>query len=129
MLPYCIETSLWSFYGLFVTNLSFFKVWRWARERSPFSIFCGKSASANSDHPCTEQLQKELREKNKQYTELQIEHDQLKADFEALKKKMEAMETKKSPVKSVIDDSDDEVEETKTTSKKHKIIKAIECDE
>ena len=39
-----------------------------------------------------------------------IEHDQLKADFEALKKKMEAMETKKSPVKSVIDDSDDEVE-------------------
>ena len=77
----------------------------------------------------TEQLQKELREKNKQYTELQIEHDQLKADFEALKKKMEAMEAKKSPVKSVIDDSDDEVEETKTTSKKHKIIKAIECDE
>ena len=46
--------------------------------------------------------------------ELQIEHDQLKADFEALKKKMEAMEAveaKKSPVKSVIDDSDDEVEE------------------
>ena len=77
----------------------------------------------------TEQLEKELREKNKQYTELQIEHDQLKADFEALKKKMEAMEAKKSPVKSVIDDSDDEVEETKTTSKKHKIIKAIECDE
>ena len=35
------------------------------------------------------------------------------------------------PVKSVIDDSDDEVvEETKTAkSKKHKIIKAIECDE
>jgi hypothetical protein len=77
----------------------------------------------------TEQLQKELREKNKQYTELQIEHDQLKADFEELKKKMEAMATK--PVKSVIDDSDDEVvEETKTAkSKKHKIIKAIECDE
>jgi hypothetical protein len=74
-------------------------------------------------------LQKELREKNKQYTELQIEHDQLKVDFEALKKKMEAMATK--PVKSVIDDSDDEVvEETKTAkSKKHKIIKAIECDE
>jgi predicted RNase H-like nuclease (RuvC/YqgF family) len=42
----------------------------------------------------TEQLQKELREKNKQYTELQIEHDQLKADFEELKKKMEAMATK-----------------------------------
>jgi hypothetical protein len=77
----------------------------------------------------TEQLQKELREKNKQYTELQIEHDQLKADFEELKKKMEAMATK--PVKSVIGDSDDEVvEETKTAkSKKHKIIKAIECDE
>jgi hypothetical protein len=74
-------------------------------------------------------LHKELREKNKQYTELQIEHDQLKADFEELKKKMEAMATK--PVKSVIDDSDDEiVEETKTAkSKKHKIIKAIECDE
>ena len=74
-------------------------------------------------------LEKELREKNKQYTELQIEHDQLKADFEALKKKMEAMANK--PVKSVIDDSDDEVvEETKTAKfKKHKIIKAIECDE
>ena len=77
----------------------------------------------------SEQLEKDLRKKNKQYTELQIEHDQLKADFEALKKKMEAMEAKKSPVKSVIDDSDDEVEETKTTSKNHKIIKAIECDE
>jgi hypothetical protein len=77
----------------------------------------------------TEALEKEIREKNKQYTELQIEHDQLKADFEALKKKMEAMATK--PMKSVIDDSDDEVvEETKMAkSKKHKIIKAIECDE
>jgi hypothetical protein len=98
-------------------------------EKEPDSIKFYSGYDELDYHDKNEILQKELREKNKQYTELQIEHDQLKADFEALKKKMEAMATK--PVKSVIDDSDDEVvEETKTAkSKKHKIIKAIECDE
>ena len=83
----------------------------------------------------TESLEKELREKNKQYTELQIEHDDLKEKFEAMRKRLEEMESKlpPKPVKSVIsilDDSDSEDEVKPVKLKGNKIMKALEseCD-
>ena len=83
----------------------------------------------------TESLEKELREKNKQYTELQIEHDDLKEKFEAMRKRLEEMESKlpPKPVKSVIsilDDSDSEDEIKPVKLKGNKIMKALEseCD-
>ena len=83
----------------------------------------------------TESLEKELREKNKQYTELQIEHDDLKDKFEAMRKRLEEIESKlpPKPVKSVIsilDDSDSEDEVKPVKLKGNKIMKALEseCD-
>jgi uncharacterized coiled-coil protein SlyX len=49
-------------------------------------------------------LEKDLREKNEQYIELQIEHEKLKKEFEALKKKLELSQSQiaPAPVKSVL---------------------------
>ena len=44
----------------------------------------------NSEY--TEELEKDLREKNNQFTELQIEHDNLKKEFEAMKLKLKEIE-------------------------------------
>jgi phage/plasmid-associated DNA primase len=44
----------------------------------------------NSEY--TEKLEKDLREKNNQFTELQIEHDNLKKEFEAMKLKLKEIE-------------------------------------
>jgi phage/plasmid-associated DNA primase len=44
----------------------------------------------NSEY--TEKLEKDLKEKNNQFTELQIEHDNLKKEFEAMKLKLKEIE-------------------------------------
>jgi hypothetical protein len=43
--------------------------------------------TSDPDPEYTEKLEADLREKNKQYTELQIEHEKLKEEFEALQEK------------------------------------------
>jgi predicted nucleic acid-binding Zn-ribbon protein len=45
--------------------------------------------TSDPDPEYTEKLEADLREKNKQYTELQIEHEKLKEEFEALQEKNE----------------------------------------
>jgi hypothetical protein len=45
--------------------------------------------TSDHDPEYTEKLEADLREKNKQYTELQIEHEKLKEEFEALQEKNE----------------------------------------
>ena len=89
--------------------------------------------TSDPDPEYTEKLEADLREKNKQYTELQIEHEKLKEEFEALKKKFELSQVQPAPapiksVLSIIDDSDDEDEGPTIRIKDHKIIKAIECE-
>ena len=89
--------------------------------------------TSDPDPEYTEKLEADLREKNKQYTELQIEHEKLKEEFEALKKKLELFQSQIAPapvksVLSIIDDSDDEDEGPTIRIKDNKIIKAIECE-
>jgi seryl-tRNA synthetase len=65
--------------------------------------------TSDPDPEYTEKLEADLREKNKQYTELQIEHEKLKEEFEALKeknKKYKELQKESDDLKKSCKDSD-----------------------